>query len=97
MKEFRIIHSEILRCEISKVLNELEVEQFVHVPNINGVWGKKQKHFNNQAWPGIDEMTVFIIDDSKLDDVKSKLIDMQKRIKESVIMRVIISDVIDCF
>lgn len=92
-KQFRIISSEVLGKEIDILLKELGIEEYIIMSDIKGNWGEKIKHMNSHIWPGIDEVRIVIVPKVEAEKLGNTLKDLKSRIKESLMLRVIITNI----
>lgn len=94
-KQFRIISSEVLGKEIDILLKELGIEEYIIMTDIKGNWGDKIKHMNNHIWPGIDEVRIVIVPKTEAHILSEALKNLKSKIKESLMLRVIITNIED--
>lgn len=94
-KQIRIVYTEAAGDEIIKILDELGIEKYFNLPNLQAKWNKNIRHLGTHIWPGTDSLMTLLVENEKADELKERLRELKSNLKQGIDMYVIISPIED--
>jgi nitrogen regulatory protein PII len=65
MKAVLIVHNSAIDSEVTDALAEIGIDRYTKFTNTLGKGGSSQPHLNTQVWPGLNTVTMVVVEPEK--------------------------------
>ena len=80
MKAVLIVHNSAIDSEVTEALTEIGIDRYTKFPNTLGKGGSSPPHFNTPVWPGLNTVTMVIVEPAKAGEVMQAVYRMRQKL-----------------
>jgi hypothetical protein len=80
MKAVLIVHNSAIDSEVTEALNETGIDRYTKFPNALGKGDSSPPHFNTPVWPGLNTVTMVIVEPAKAAQLMQVVRQMRQRL-----------------
>ncbi len=80
MKAVLIVHNSAIDGEVTDALSEIGIDRYTKFTNALGKGGSSPPHLNTQVWPGLNTVTMIIVESAKAAQLMQTVRQMRQKL-----------------